>query len=216
MVTRRVPPPRIPVDPLWEVLEASSRLFRVHEPQFPDGTAHHGTAFNPGHGGPLRWSFFGDPVIPVHYSAASPEAAVYESVLHDAVPGAHVPRQAWIGKVLTPLRTRRDLRLVQFHSEGLRRVGLRARDLTNTDADQYPFTVAWARAAHGVGADGVVWMSRQLNSVPAYCLFGDRASADDLLPDTEDPDARVFATPADSEWLYGLALRMKVTIRPVT
>lgn len=216
MVTRHVPAPPDPLDPLWEVIATGSRLFRVHEPRFPDGTVNDGTAFNPGHGGPLRWSFFGDPVVPVHYSAASPEAAVHESILHDVVPGAHVPTQAWLGKILTPLRTRRDLRLVQLHSEGLRRWGLRARDLTDTDADQYPLTVRWAAAAHNVGADGVVWMSRQVNSVRAYCLFGDRVSSDDLVPDPDDAQARVFATPPDSEWLYDLALRMKVTIRPVT
>lgn len=213
-MSRSIPQPSRPLDPVWEVIEAGHRLFCVHEPLFPDGAANDGTAFNPGHGGPLRWSFFGDPTVPVHSSAASPEAAVYESVLHDAVPGGHLPRQVWVGKVLTPLRTRRDLRLVQLHSEGLRRLGLRSRDLTDTDADQYPFTVDWARAAHEIGADGVVWMSRQLNSVRAYCLFGDRVSADDLLADDDHPDARVFATPVDSEWLYDLALRMKVTIAP--
>lgn len=57
-------------------------------------------------------------------------------------------------------------------------------------------------------------MSRQPNSVRAYCLFGDRVAAGDLDPIPRDPEARVFATPADSEWLYDIALRMRVTIRP--
>jgi RES domain len=212
---RTVPEPPDPFDPLWESLPAGSRSFRVHEPRFPDGTAIDGTAFNPGFGSPLRWSFFGDPVVPVHYSAASPEAAVHESILHDAVPRAHVPRASWIRKVLTPLRTTREFRLVQLHSEGLRRLGVHARDLTDTDSNQFPFTVEWALVAHALGADGVVWMSRQLNSVRAYCLFGDRVAAGDLDPIPGDAEARVFATPADSEWLYDIALRMRVTIRPV-
>lgn len=199
------PPDRF--DPLWEPLPAGSRIFRVHEPRFPDGTANDGTGFNPGYGSSLRWS--------VHYSAASPEAAVHESIMHDAVPHAHLPRASWIRKVLTPLRTTRELRLVQLHSDGLRRLGVHARDLTDTDSDQYPVTVEWALAAHAAGADGVVWMSRQLNSVRAYRLFGDRVSARDLDPIPGDPEARVFATPADSEWLYDIALRMRVTVRPV-
>lgn len=213
---RIVPPPPYPYDPLWETLPAGSQLFRVHEPRFPDGTSNDGTVFNPGYGAPLRWSFFGDPVVPVHYSAASPEAAVHESILHDAVPRAHVPQASWSRKVLTPLRTTRDLRMVQLHSDGLRRLGVQARDLTDTDSDQYRFTVEWAVAAHAAGAEGVVWMSRQLNSVRAYCLFGDRVAANDFDPRPSDPEARVFATPADSEWLYDIALRMRVTIRPVT
>lgn len=217
MVTgRTVPNPPDPFDPLWETLPVGSRIFRVHEPRFPDGTANDGTVFNPGYGSPLRWSFFGDPVVPVHYSASSPEAAVHESILHDAVPRAHVPQASWIRKVLTPLRTTRDLRMVQFHSDGLRRFDVHARDLTDTDSDQYPFTVEWALAAHAAGGEGVVWMSRQLNSVRAYCLFGDKVAATDLDPLPSDPEARVFATPADSEWLYDIALRIRVTIRPVT
>ena len=216
MTRRIVPEPPDPFDPLWEPLPPDSRIFRVHESRFADGVANDGTTFNPGYGSPLRWSFFGDPVVPVHYSAASPEASVHEAILHDAVPGAHVSRASWNRKVLTPLRTTRELRLVQLHSDGLRRLGVHARDLTDTDSDQYPFTVEWAVAAHAAGADGVVWMSRQLNSIRAYCMFGDRAAASDLDPIPGDAEARVFATPADSEWLYDIALRMRVTIRPVT
>lgn len=193
-----------------------SRLLRVHEPRLPDGTLNDGRLFNPGFGAPMRWSFFGDPVVPVHYSAASAEAAVHESVLHNAVPHAHLARAVWIRKVLTPLRTTRELRLVMLHSDGLRRLHVHARDLTDTDSDQYPFTVEWAIAAHEAGADGLVWISRQLNSVRAYCLFGDRVAPADLEVIPGDPETRVFATPADSEWLYDVSLRMRVTIRPVT
>lgn len=216
MVTgRTVPKPPDPFHPLWEALPESTRIFRVHEPRLPDGTPNDGSLFNPGHGPSLRWSFFGEPVVPVHYSAASSEAAVHESILHDAVPHSHLPRASWIRKVLTPLTVTRELRLAQLHSDGLRRLGVHARDVADTDADHYRFTMEWARAAHAAGAEGVVWMSRQLNSVRAYCLFGDRVSASDLEPIPGDPDARVFATPADSEWLYDIALRMRVTVRPV-
>lgn len=216
MTARLVPDPPVPFDPLWETLAVGSRLCRVHEPAFPDGSANDGTAFNPGYGSRMRWSFFGDPVVPVHYSAESPEAAVHESILQRAVPHAHLPRVEWISKVLTPLLTNRELRFVKLHSDGLRRLGARARDLTDTDSDQYPFTVEWASAAHAAGADGVAWMSRQLNSERAYCLFGDRVATTDLTALVADPEARVFATPADSEWLLEIAVRMKVTLRPVS
>lgn len=217
MVTDRpVPAPPVPLDPLVEVVPAGTTVFRVHEPAFPDGTANDGSVFNPGVGAPLRWSFCGDPVVPVHYSSATPVGAVHESLLHDAVPGGHLARAAWERKVLTPLRAARDLRLAMFHSEGLRRLGVHARDLTDTDADQYRHTVQWAEAAHEAGAEGVVWMSRQLNSVRAFCLFGDRVAERDLKPLVDHPEARVLGTPADSEWLYGIALRMRVTVRPLS
>lgn len=217
MVTgRAVPAPPDPFDPSWEVLSAGSRMFRVHEPRLPDGTSNDGRLFNPAFGAPLRWSFFGDPIVPVHYSAATAEGAVHESLLHNAVRRSHLPRAAWTGKVLTPLRTNHNLRLARFHSEGLRRLGVHARDLTDTDSDQYSCTVEWAMAAHEAGGDGVVWMSRQLNSVRAYCLFGDRVATTDLEALPGDPETQIFATPADSEWLYGAALRMRVTVRPVS
>lgn len=215
MTVRTVPAPPDPFDPLWEPLPAGSQIYRVHEPRFADGSPNDGTVFNSGFGSALRWSFFGDPKVPVHYSAASPEAAVHESILHDAVPHSHVPRTRWIKKVLTPLRTTTELKLAQFHSDGLRRLNVHARDLTDTDSDQYPYTAEWALAAHRAGADGIVWMSRQLNAVKAYCLFGDRVAAGALDPRPGDPESRIFATPADSEWLYDIALRMRVSLRPI-
>lgn len=109
-----------------------------------------------------------------------------------------------------------SLTVSALRSDGLRRLGVHARDLTDTDSDQYPFTVDWAQAGHASGAEGVVWMSRQHNSVPAYCLFGDRVTTTDLDSTPGDREARVFATPADSEWLYGIALRIRLTIRPVS
>lgn len=216
MSGRSVPEPPQPFDPLWEPLSAGTRIFRVHEPRLRDGMSNDGSLFNPGFGSALRWSFFGDPLVPVHYSAASSEAAVHESILHDAVPSGHLPRTRWIRKVLTPLVTSRELMLAQLHSDGLRRFDIHPRDLTDTDSDQYPFTVEWAHAAHAAGADGVVWMSRQLNSIRAYCFFGDRVAPADLKPLPTDPESRIFATPADSEWLYDVALRMRVTVRPVS
>lgn len=73
----------------------------------------------------------------------------------------------------------------------------------------------WASAAYAAGADGVTSMSRQLNSIRAYCRFGDRVCADDMETVADDRDARVFGTPADSQGLYDIALRMRVTIWPV-
>lgn len=217
MIARIVPNPPKPFDPLWETLEEGAVVLRCHELHFDDGTTNDGTAFNPGFGRPLRWSFFGDPPVPVHYSAESGRAAVAESILHNATPGAFIPPRDWRTKVVTALRVNRTLRLARLHSDGLRRLDVHARDLTDTDSDQYQWTVQWAQAAYEAGAEGLVWMSRQHNSDRAYCLFGgaDRCSEDDLAAVAGHQEARVFATPADAEWLYQEMLGVKVQTRPL-
>lgn len=208
------PDPPVRFDPRWHLLPAGAGLYRVHEPAHPDGTPDNGTLFNPGFGQRTRWAFFGDPTVPVWYAAASPEAAVHESIFHNAYPGLHIGRPLWETKVLTVVTTTRDLRLVKFHSDGLRRFALHPRDLTDTDASTYPTTVKWASAAFHHGADGLAWMSRHFNTSLAVCLFGGPTGPSDLNVQQGHPHTRSFAAEADREWLAHLALTVKVTIRP--
>lgn len=206
-------PPR-PLRPLHALLPEGSVLYRVHRTSH-GGIDDPGNRFNPGIGGPTRWAFFGRPIVPVLYAAASPEAAVFETLLHDAVPGSVVPAAYYRSTVLTVLHTVRDLPLAQFHSAGLRKLGLHAADLTDTAAETYPATVEWARAIHAdTDLAGIEWMSRQYNSVACLVLFEGpgRASARDLVPAPDDPVGRNFALPHDQEWLAALAARADITI----
>lgn len=164
------------------------------------GTA---TQFNAGHGSGGRWSFFGHPPVPVLYAADTELAAVAETILHDVpVHGGRVARMSWEGRVISRLRTTRQLKLARLHGLGLRAVGVHACQLTDTPAAEYPTTRVWAEALHALAAqfDGLSWMSRQCNSDRAVVLFGDRVAPGDL--DQDAGHARFFSLGSpDLDWL---------------
>jgi hypothetical protein len=178
-----VPPPpdlaRVtPLEDTWPAGRALVRVFtNVHAPD----------AFNPGRGSPTasgRFHFFADRagrVVPVLYGADQEDGAIAETVFHDvpvAGPGRVVRASRLDALSLTVLRPTRDLRLVQLLGHGLRRLGIRATNLTDTEASEYQRTVAWARALHDAlpRVDGLLWMSRQFNAARALVLFGDRVA----------------------------------------
>lgn len=208
-----VPQPERPLDCHTEVLPAGSVVFRVHAGSV-QGRPNPGNVFNPGVGAPTRFAFFGEPTVPVLYAGQSPQAAAYESIFHDSVPGSVVPAVAWRSKSLTVLRIDRDLTLVMLHSYGLRQQNLRGRDLTDTPASTYSDTVTWARAVHEdmPAAHGIVWMSRQFNTDRAYVFFGDRVAEQNLVPRPDHERAIDFATPAGEDWLSTIAAQMGVSL----
>ncbi len=119
------------------------------------------------------------------YGAEGEDAAISETVFHDAPVGrgrAFVPAKRLKDKTLGWVRPRRDLVLVELLGHGLRRLGLRPENLTDTQIDQYERTVAWAQALHHSlpDIDGLIWMSRQFNSEKALVLFGDRVNEAEL------------------------------------
>lgn len=194
--------PALPV----EVLAPGTVLLRVHQARFAVDQ------FNPGHGPRSRFAFFGDPPVPVLYAGATAEVAVFESVFHDTVPGSIVRSAQWRDRVLSAMESTRELRLAKLHSDGLRRLGLHARDLTDTLPTAYATTVQWAALAHRQGLDGCVWMSRQFNTERAFVLFGDRVAPGSLTGIAPHPQQRVFASPTDEAWLAEVADRIDVTL----
>jgi hypothetical protein len=106
------------------------------------------------------------------YGAASPQAAIAESVLHDQP--RVVAFESLVPRGLSCLIPRRDLQLAMLHSTGLDRLRLRNTDLIDTQPSHYPDTIPWGQALydHGLHLDGIVWMSRRYNSVRACVLFG--------------------------------------------
>jgi len=120
---------------------------------------------------------------------------------------------AYLSRQSACLWPRRGLRLAQFHSGGLRRLGIEARNLTGTDASQYDRTVTWAETAHvNTDVDGLVWMSRRWNSSKSIVLFGDRVSRCDLA--VQAGHGRVFALPSDFDWLFDLCRTVGVSVAP--
>jgi len=200
-------PPR-PLNPLEEVWPAEVAFYRVHSHRFGP------TAFNPGPLPRSRFAFFGSPPVPVLYAGSTEQAAVAESLLHDLpTAGGRLVPAAYENRVMSALTPTRDLRLAQFHSGGLRRLGARARNLTDTAAAHYSRTVRWAEAVHNdTDLDGVVWMSGRWNSSKAVVLFGDRVDPGQL--NDVGGYARAFLTPEDFEWLAELCHQVDVEIIP--
>lgn len=201
-------PPK-PFDPEEHILKADTQLFRVFSTVgVPPRKV---TDFNPGQGAPTRFAFFGDPAVPALYAAATEEAAVCESILHD-VPPEHgkVLYDSFANKVCAPLAPTRDLRLVSLMGDGLFKLGTQAKYVTGTMSSQYRRTVRWAEAAHEAGFDGLVWMSNRRNTDLAYVFFGDRVGAGDLvaLPGA----GKIFAAGAGFDWLVDYLTSLKVDV----
>jgi RES domain-containing protein len=205
---RENPRPPRPIEPLTSTLPKETALYRLHDRRIG------GDQFNPGFGGRTRWAFFDTPSVPVLYAALSPEAAVFETLLHDAVAGSFIPAARYRTAVLSVLRSTQDLSLAQFHSAGLRKFDLSPEDLTSTSAETYTETVPWAAAVHAdTDLAGIEWMPRQFNSVRCVVLFGDRCGHESVRQrDADAHEERNFATPTDQEWLASLAARMDVTL----
>lgn len=176
--TGAVPDPPQPFDPDVVTLPAGETVFRVHSKNRT------GDQFNPGMGAPTRFTFFGNPAVPVLYAAATAQAAIAESLLHDVpLTGGQLLPSSYRGKRISRVGVNRELRLASFLGLGLRRLGVSADQVTTTAAAHYDRTVLWAQAVHDAGFDGLVYMSRQCNSDRAYVFFGDRADdAFDLDP----------------------------------
>lgn len=199
-----VPDPPDPFDCAVDRLPAGGRWYRAHARRYPGGE------FNPARTAPNRWSPFGDPVVPVLYLADRPEAAVFETVLRDVVPGSVVPVTRVRGTVISVLTQRRVLTVARLHSDGLTRLGVLPEDLTATRAETYPDTVAWAQAAHATGVHGISYMCHRYNAARAVVLFGDLCPGGAVRADPAP--VRDFADPADLERLRGLAAGADVTL----
>lgn len=199
------PPPR-PIDPVTATWTAP--LYRVH------GNRRRPGEFNPGVGPPTRWAFFGDPLVPVLYAAQSPEAAVAETLLHDVpLVGGRLFPESYLDRVMSRIEPRRPLTLARLAAGGLRRIGVRQGELTDTEADRYRETVAWAEAIwRDTPCDGIEWVSRHWNTSRAVVLFGDRVREREL--DVDPGFARAFANPSDLAWLAELCERTRVLLVP--
>lgn len=196
--------PPTPFDPAIDTLPAGHLLSRVFT------TARKPAEFNPGVGAPTRFGFFGKPVVPIMYAADTEEAAVAETLLHNVpAEGGMLPYDRYSHSALVLLEVTRDLRLAVLHGLGLRRLKVAPGDVTSSPASTYADTVHWAEAAHGIGVDGLVWMSRLCNSSKAYVFFGDKC-ADAFAQDPSH--ARIFASPADQIWLIDLCAPLHIDV----
>ncbi|MFD6895044.1 RES family NAD+ phosphorylase [Rhodococcus sp. NPDC060086] len=198
-------PPQ-PFDADTNPLTAGQRLYRVHNNTRTVGE------FNHGFGSRTRFAFFGRPAVPVLYAADTEEAALAESLLYDIpVGGGILPYAAYANTVMGKIEVTRNLRLANLRGLGLRRLGVEARHVTDTEASEYPRTVLWAEVAHAAGFDGLAWTSRTCNDTRAVVLFGDRCS-NALRQDSSF--GRIFQSGPGLDWLIETCSPLHVDVLP--
>lgn len=165
------------------LLPAGAELHRIYS------VAHAGNAFNCSTEKLNRFSpiFHCGEVVPVLYAASTREAAIYETLFHDAhLKGSRrsvLPLKA-LNKHYGSWMTQRPLKLASLHAPDLARFGLTMDQLTATNSCYYPQTARWAEAIHGNHPDveGLEWTSYRAGPAKVYMLFGDRVTPADLAP----------------------------------
>lgn len=202
------PAPPDPFTPRTTVIGPGTAVYRVYTNRF------HPTEFNPRFGEGGRFHFFGEPPVPVLYLAQTPEAALAERLLRNIPVDAPeaLRRSAYRHEVLAGLEPTRELRVAQFFGLGLRQLGIEAIQLTVTPETRYGQTRTWAAAAHGIGLDGIAWMSKRDNSASAYMLFGDRVaeSALEVMPGS----GMVFSGGPGFDWLVDTCAPLGIVVMP--
>jgi RES domain len=189
------PPPAPPdnaadLDPLLETWEDGRKLHRCYDIGWGSRDFYAGDYAHRGRFHPFTPDSGTEP-LPVLYGASDFDGAVYETVFHDVpIRGIkRVPHAKLLHRVVVALTPKRDLKLVDLTSDGLRRLELTRGQLIDSDARSYADTAAWAQAlhAHPHNVDGLLWVSRQHDTSRALVLFGDRVKVDDLEVAPEVP-----------------------------
>ena len=216
--------------PLTETIDAGSILWRVHRawhlgPTGPDPVLDDGTLFNPGYGAPTRFGPFTsraepskDHWVPLLYAGESDRGALFETVLHDQMPGSFVDHNRWTTHVLSAIEVTAELELVSLHGNGLRSLGLYAGDITDTYPRLYPRCTRWAAWIHQhvPTAAGLTWRSRQDNSQRAYLFFGDRMADGTLTIPSGMGTGRIEPLPIGHgpglDWVRGVAAGVRVKV----
>lgn len=193
------PPDPSTLHPLVIEIASGTPLVRVHS------IGRSAADFNPGLGRPSRFGPLhlanGTP-IPTLYAATTVAGALSESIFHD-VPyrgrGKRILVSRLTGLALSTLIVDRPLQLVHLAGLGLRRLGVRRRDLIETGPRSYSRTAEWAIALHAspLTPSGLVWVRSQDDTARAILLFGDRVPAGSM---------RVASSPVRLNQGAGLAL----------
>lgn len=190
------------------------RWWRVHDARFAP------TAFNDSGQGDARFSplHAGGRLVPTLYAAATLEAALMETVLHDVPYPSEghlhdVDRDFDGPLVVSEIEIAKPLQLVDLTQLGLQRMGLKPSQMFETNADDHPRTRAWAAWLHGAlpKAQGLVWMSARHAEHAAVVLFGDRVGAGVLKAATAPRPLRDAQV---AEALFGLLLRLGCGVAP--
>lgn len=138
-------------------------------------------------------------IIPTMYLATSVQAALMETVLHDApVPSAGfilTLEPAKDPRRISRLQSTMALQLADLSTVGLRRLGISRSDVVDSDKTHYPVTRQLATWIYANCPDvqGLAWTSRQDDSAQAIVLFEPRLAGGTLA--VLDQDAEFFSGP---------------------
>jgi hypothetical protein len=171
----KVPEPSDLPEPLYETWAGGSLIRRCHDSRFG------ATEFNPGAGSGRFHPFLNaaGAAVPTLYGSDTYDGAFSETIFHD-VPvrgaGRAILRSMLRPMLVSTIAVNRDLKLIQLHGFGLRRLGVTRAQLIDSEAEAYSVTTRWARVLHdeNPSVDGLVWMSRQHDTSRAFVLFGSR------------------------------------------
>lgn len=163
-------------------LSAATPLYRVYDATW--GYDEH----NPGHGD-ARFSPVDDPFtadrLPSMYLAATPAAALLETVFHDVhqVGGRIIYERDLRGKLMAHLRVPTEVVLGDLRDPELDRLGVSRAQIVSSPAEHYPCTRRLAGAVlsqfqSGPHLAGLIWHSRQaelanVGPVEVMVLFGE-------------------------------------------
>lgn len=156
-------------------------LWRIHPAKY------RAAEFHPGVSGRARFSplFRTDGLpIPTLYAASTLDGALMETVLHDVPtpPASYTLDLDTLRDqelVISRIRPRRSVKLVDLSSKGMKRLGLTRADLIDTPATSYKETRRRAEHFHAqTVAKGLVWTSKQDDEASALLFFGDRIGED--------------------------------------
>jgi hypothetical protein len=178
------PPDPASLDPLVIDIEAGTPLLRVH------AIGRSADAFNRGAGRPSRFGPLhrgdGRPV-PTLYAATTVAGALSETVFHDVQyrgRGKRILVSRLSGLALSTLNVTIPIRVALVAGLGLRRLGVRRRELIEGGPGTYAATAAWANALYAcpTAPAGLLWVSRQDDTANALVIFGDRVASGSLTP----------------------------------
>ena len=159
-----------PLDPNIIEISAGFQMWHVGHPQVPfasfDTRSDTDYRFSPltRHGA----------IVGTLYAAETKAAAIAETLWRGLpLNGALLPFDRVADRPVGVFTNMRPLRLVELHDPGLRKLGLRSTDLTDTSPMCYPPTRAYGQVllADHPDVDGFVWMSSRLSRDKAYLLI---------------------------------------------
>lgn len=211
------PPQPFTPPPNTKVLPAGTELHRIYAGAYP------GNAFNLREDILNRFSpiWSRGEVVPVLYAGGTREAAIYETLFHDAAVGPTGRRRKALpikalDKLYGSFRTQHALTLAKLHAPDLAKWGLTVDQLTATNAVYYPQTARWAEQIHTHCPDvhGLEWTSYRAGPDLSYLFFGDRVSSNDLVPHSPEIAIRSSASLYDTVVECGLTAGVRVA-RPL-